>query len=119
TVTPVVGPNYGFTFGFTNTTNGVAYFQLLTLDVNYQVNVGPGFNISSVYSEVWGGLAAGQSGASVFADKHLCQGGAFVINLVNNSNLCTGGTLLTDVLNQNQFNVGGAYATKYSGTIPL
>ena len=119
TVTPIVGPNYGFTFGFLGTTNGVAYDQLLTMDINYQVNVGPGFNISSVYSEVWGGMGTAQSGASVFADKHLCQGGAFVINLVNNSNLCTGGTLATDVLNQNQFNVVGPYATEYFGTKPL
>jgi hypothetical protein len=123
TVYPVTNdpadPNtYGLYIDFHNTVNGVAYDQLLSLDVNYTVTVGTGFNISSVYTAAAGGNAPGMTTASVFAVKDLCLGGAFVINLVNNTDTCTGGTAVTPVTGQDQFTLG-AYATTSSGTIPL
>jgi hypothetical protein len=119
-VTPVTNPSdIGLNFNVLGTVNGVAYDQLLTMDIDYTVTVGTGFDITSVYTQAWGGLISGQSGASVLAEKNLCLGGSFVINLTAATNLCTGGTLVTNVVGQNQFLLSGTWASLYSGTIQL
>jgi hypothetical protein len=122
TVYPVTNdsanPNtIGLYMDFHNTVNGVAYDQTLSLDVNYTVTVGTGWNVTSVYTAAAGGIAPGMTTASVFAVKDLCVGGTFVINVLLNTDTCTG-TLVTPVTGQDQFTLGN-YAATSSGTIPL
>ena len=117
TVTPISGPNYGLNFDFTGTRNGVAFDQTLNLDIQYLVTVGAGYNISSVLTVAWGGLAASETGATLTASKNLCLGAGFNINAGGDAtNVCTGGTSVPGVSGQNLFNLTGLYSTQYSGT---
>jgi hypothetical protein len=121
-VTPVVGPNYGLYFDFHATNNGVAFDQTSTLNIEYLVNVIPnsGFAISSVYTEVTGGLAATQTSASVVGEKDLCLRAAFGVNPGGDAtNICpTSGTLVNGVNGQSSFSLGN-YWMASSGTLTL
>ena len=121
TVTPIAGPNYGFTFNFTGTSHDVSYYQTLTLDIAYLVTVGQGYNITSVYTQAGGGEAVspgGQVGAYVTVDKDLCLGAAFNTVDTYATTTCTAGTSVPGVANQSSFSLGN-YEDIRTGTLTL
>jgi hypothetical protein len=123
-VAPIASGNLGLNIYYYFGANTVAFDQTMDLFIQYQVNVGPGYNITSVYTSPDGGLtASGTVGAANIATQNLCLGAAFSTQPLGGTDashppLC-GGTAVANVLGQNTFNLTGLYPSNPAGTITL
>jgi hypothetical protein len=121
-IAPITTGNLGLTIYYYYSQNSVAFDQSLDLYIQYLVNVGSGYNITSVYTSPDGGVTSGAVGATNTASQDLCYGSAF--NLQNAGGDAShppscGGTPVTNVLGQNTFNLTGLYPSNPAGTITL
>jgi hypothetical protein len=120
-VAPIASGNLGLNIYYYFGANTVAFDQTMDLFIQYQVNVGPGYNITSVYTSPDGGGTAGAVAGTDTATQNLCLGAAFNVNAGGDASHppSCGGTPVTNVLGQNTFNLTGLYPSNPAGTITL
>jgi hypothetical protein len=113
------GTSIGLYFDFSGTNNAVAFDQRQYIDIQYLVTVAAGnnYNISSIFTQVTGGLVSPQTGASLLGRKDLCLGAQFDLSGGDATDTCSSGTSVPGVTNQSSFTITGAYWTYAQGTI--